>query len=848
MRGQVMEKVNVKKTRQLGLCLSCEICMAVCPADAIAMEYKFGQFLPKVNEEKCSNCGHCLAVCPGIDLDPSELGCKKDFIEAFMGNCLECYTAHSKNFSIRQKSSSGGLVTTLVTELMKNKEFDAAFVLDFDKFIGKPARLKATNEINEILKSAKSKYIPASVYDVIKTLQKQDRKRYVIVGTPCQIYGIKKFISKFEISEENLLFLGLFCAQTMNFNVIQYFEDKFRKQNEKLVKFEFRTKDKGGWPGHTKLVFDSGRKLIVDRSIRLELKKFFQLNRCLFCLDKMNRFADISFGDCYIEGKGSFHGKSSVIVRTIKGKQIFQKYSKLFAVERENWKKIAESQNPTDIRENLGYTKFFIKKQGLSPKTEQGYEDNAEIAKSLSRAQKHVKWGMKYNVNKMRFNLILSRIRSKFGIVEKAVSYGVTLLPIIGKDMFIHHWGRTEKESTGKNIIIVGGQLFNKGAQAMTFTVVDQLKRKFPDKTIYLLSTADFNRTKEEKAKYNFEILPWNPLSFVGYKHKIFLKHSKYDYLEETIHEVIRDAAFFVDISGYALSSQWNLRGNLRYLFNIATAKKYSVPYYIFPQSIGPFNYPLKFRVFLYPLLNVYLRYPKKIFVRENEGVKAVRKITGNIEKSYDIVLQNKNYNIHNVYRDNIHLKNIKIEPNSVGIIPNSKVLDRASSNKFYALYVQLINRLIDAEKNVYVVRHSYEDLEICEKIKSFFADNKNVKLVSDDLNALELENVVSQFDFVIASRYHSVIHAYKNGVPALVIGWATKYFELLESFDQLDYFFDVRKGINIEKMSSKLDKMILNYKKERRKIANKTAHIQSKENIFNLFDTELTAKLPVAA
>lgn len=806
------------------------------------MEHKFGQFLPKVNEEKCSNCGHCLEVCPGIDLNPANLGCEKNSSDVFTGTCLECYTAHSNNFAVRQNSSSGGLITTLIAELIKNKDFDAVFVLDFDKFGGEPARLKATNDINEILKSAKSKYIPASVYNVIKTLQKDGGKRkYIIVGTPCQIYGIKKFTSKSEISEENLLFLGLFCAKTMNFNIIRYFEDKFRNQNERLAKIEFRTKDKAGWPGNTKLVFDSGRKMIVDRNIRLGLKKFFQLNRCLFCSDKLNRFADISFGDCYIEGKSSFHGKSSVIVRTDKGKNIFQKYSSLFTVERESWKKIAESQNLSDMRENLNYAKFFAKKHNIAPKTELNYDVNAQVTKRLSKLQKHVKWGMNYNVNKIRFNIVLSRVKRKIGRAQKLLKYGVVFLPIIAKDIFIRRVGRTEKESTRKNIIIVGGSLFNKGAQAMTFTVVDQLKRKFPDKTSYLLSTPDFEIEEEEKMKYNFKFLPWNSLGFLGFKRKIFLKRSRYDYLDDAIHEVIKDAAVFIDISGYALSSQWSFRGNLSYLFNIATAKRYSIPYYIFPQSIGPFDYPLKIRLLLYPLLRMYLRYPKKIFVREKEGVKAVSKINGNVEKSYDVVLQNKNYNTDNIYRDSIHLKNIKIEPKSVGIIPNSRVLERSSLNNFYSIYVQVINRLVYAKKNVYVVRHSYEDLEICEKIKSFFPDNKNVKLISDDLNALELENVIRQFDFVIASRYHSIVHAYRNGVPALVIGWATKYFELLESFDQLDYFFDVRKGTDIEKISNKLDEMIINYEYEREKITNRIAYIKNKENIFNLFDADST-------
>ena len=108
------------------------------------------------------------------------------------------------------------------------------------------------------------------------------------------------------------------------------------------------------------------------------------------------------------------------------------------------------------------------------------------------------------------------------------------------------------------------------------------------------------------------------------------------------------------------------------------------------------------------------------------------------------------------------------------------------------------------------------------------------MKLIPDDLNAIELENVIKQFDFVIASRYHSVVHSYKNGVPALVIGWATKYFELLEDFDQLDYHFDVRDGININEIDDKLDKMILKYKYERDKILNKM-DVVTKENIFDI-------------
>jgi len=393
---------------------------------------------------------------------------------------------------------------------------------------------------------------------------------------------------------------------------------------------------------------------------------------------------------------------------------------------------------------------------------------------------------------------------------------------------------------TQRNIIITGGELFNKGAQAMTFTVVDQIRRRFPEKKIYLFSTGDFDREDEEKSMYKFDILPWNlrtKLRLLDFPNRLFMKRGKYGYFEENIRNVIKNAYFFIDISGYALSSQWDLFTSADYLLNIVIAKKYSVPYYIFPQSIGPFDYPLQDKIFLFPLMKLYLKYPKRILTREKQGFRSVRKFSKkNTEIGYDIVLQNKEYDLSNIYNKDVHFKNIKIEPNSVGIVPNSRVIERAKPDVIYSVYYSLINRLIEVKKTVYILRYSQEDLEVCEKIKNLFAENKSVKLIFDDLNAIELENIIKQFHFVIVSRYHSLIHSYKNGIPALVIGWATKYSELLENFNQLNYLFDVRNEIDTNKAGSKLYNLIQNYKLEKEKIANKMKFL-IKDNIFDIFN-----------
>jgi len=69
------------------------------------------------------------------------------------------------------------------------------------------------------------------------------------------------------------------------------------------------------------------------------LKDYFQLNRCRFCIDKFNQFADVSVGDCYIKGEEDFKGKSNIIIRTLKGKEIFESHKEIF-----NYKEIYSSQ------------------------------------------------------------------------------------------------------------------------------------------------------------------------------------------------------------------------------------------------------------------------------------------------------------------------------------------------------------------------------------------------------------------------------------------------------------------------------------------------------------------------
>ncbi len=363
----------------------------------------------------------------------------------------------------------------------------------------------------------------------------------------------------------------------------------------------------------------------------------------------------------------------------------------------------------------------------------------------------------------------------------------------------------------------------------MTFTAVDQLKRRFPDKEIYFFNTQDFLRSEREKEIFNFKILPWEldtKLGLLGIPGKlssIIFEGNRNKEIENQIKDVLKNSFLAFDISGYSFSSQWKFSFSIHYLLNIMIAKRFDIPFYILPQSIGPFRYSIFQKIFLFPLMKFYISYPDKIFVRERNGLKWIGRFRErDFELSYDMVLLNREYNLNIYIKKEIPFKEIKIEANSVGIIPNVRVLERTKKEILYPIYFSMIKRILDSERKVFLLAYSKTELEIIKEIFEFFKRDNNVKILTDDLNVFEMVNVIKQFDFIVSSRYHSIVHAYKNGVPALAIGWSEKYPEIMGEFGQSDYCFDVRNELKEKEIIEKLEKLLINFKKERKKIIKK--------------------------
>lgn len=394
-----------------------------------------------------------------------------------------------------------------------------------------------------------------------------------------------------------------------------------------------------------------------------------------------------------------------------------------------------------------------------------------------------------------------------------------------------------------RNIIITGGELFNKGAQAMVFITVDELKKRYPDHKIYLLSEMDLRRPKEERDIYTFDFTGWYPIKFARAQSNFFLRQmcklrNSREYNET--YELYSNCDLMIDISGFALGSNWSYESCSLYLDHLEFAKEFDIPVYIMPQSFGPFDFKGENSKELDERIRHLMPLVKIVCAREQEGFEylANHYHFNNVVQKVDLVLNNKGIDFCHIYKNEPTLKRFSIPSKSVGIIPNSMTETVCEKGRIYKLYEIIIQLLVNEGYFVYIVGHSESDLELCNSIKKMF-DNERVVLIDQNLSCLEFNELVSKFDFVIASRFHSIVHAYKNCVPCIALGWAGKYQSLLSLFHQEAYAFDFRKGFSIDCLINRTQLLEKNLANEVVTISEVLKEIQL-DNIFDVLPEKL--------
>ncbi len=297
-------------------CVQCGVCVAACPTDSIGIG---SDDLPEL-VKMCTGCSLCWDFCPRGGLQYEATWKISGNGNGHRGNGLghveESFTA--KVDPHIEGVQDGGFVSALLISLMENDEIDGALLAresETERWKGEAFLATTPEEVRECAGSFYNQTLALGHVD-FKGYELPPNPRIAVVGTPCEIEGIKAMQARpwtwgTSQVEAITLTIALLCTKSFNY--------------EKLMLEEIRDKRNVDLDTVGRVDIIRGKLIVQD----LEGETVFEepirdfhnaaLKGCDECADFMGHAADISVGSV-----GSEDGYSSVLIRSDEGLAAFE--------------------------------------------------------------------------------------------------------------------------------------------------------------------------------------------------------------------------------------------------------------------------------------------------------------------------------------------------------------------------------------------------------------------------------------------------------------------------------------------------------------------------------------------
>ncbi|MGE3541889.1 MAG: Coenzyme F420 hydrogenase/dehydrogenase, beta subunit C-terminal domain [Candidatus Tectimicrobiota bacterium] len=316
-----------------GLCIGCGSCVAQANAVDVRLDFDaFGQYIPRGPASWRQHRTWGLArTCPFSPLASNEdelaPALFPDAVQqhAAVGRFHAAYVGHVAEEDFRAQGSSGGMVSWVLTELLRTGMIEAAVhvVATADpQQEGRFFQYQISRTAEAIRAGAKSRYYPVELSSVLRTIRAVPG-RYAVVGVPCFIKAVQLLRREEPLLRARIVCtLGLFCGHMKSARFLESFAWQLGVGLETIQHVEFRRKDPQR-PASTytvQLTLTDGRVVqrdwwhLVDGDWGAG---FFQHAACNFCDDVVAETADLSCGDAWVEPYASDgRGTNVVIVRS----------------------------------------------------------------------------------------------------------------------------------------------------------------------------------------------------------------------------------------------------------------------------------------------------------------------------------------------------------------------------------------------------------------------------------------------------------------------------------------------------------------------------------------------------
>lgn len=371
-------KNSIQKLVTEGYCIGCGGC-AVNEKSIRIEENDIGLYEAKLASNESNNHAE---VCPFLSSQNESIIGEEYYSQASsfdktVGHYQAVYTGHVNEPILRNKSSSGGLLTWLLEQLLNNGKIDGVVHVSESEDGDALFNYRLSTTIEEIRHGAKSKYYPVNYTKVIQELKTKDLK-VAFVGVPCFVKSIRLLCeSDNELKRRIPFCISLFCGHLKSKGFADMIAWQQGVHPDKLSKIDFRVKNNTQAHQYSLQVeskSDIGRHRNPE-SIRNLFGMdwglgYFKPKACDWCDDIAGETADITFGDAWLpEYQHDAGGHNIVVVRHPEILQILESgvSSNLISLNQEPVEKVYQSQaaNYRHRHEGLDVRQRHAKLKGM---------------------------------------------------------------------------------------------------------------------------------------------------------------------------------------------------------------------------------------------------------------------------------------------------------------------------------------------------------------------------------------------------------------------------------------------------------------------------------------------------
>ncbi|MFQ5795328.1 MAG: Coenzyme F420 hydrogenase/dehydrogenase, beta subunit C-terminal domain [Candidatus Bipolaricaulia bacterium] len=296
-------------------CIRCGTCVTACPSGSISIAEDDRPTLVRM----CTGCSRCWDFCPRSGLRYESvwqlIGDRAN--AGGLGTVQTAYTARTKSERLRASAQDGGVITTILETLLTAEEngIDGALIAKQSRDRPWKGEAFLATTVEALHQGAGSFYNQTMALGYLNELNRADLPpdpRIAIVGTPCEIVGIKALqqhpwegSAGWQKKIDAVVYtIALMCTRNFDYDRLAF---KLKQRDIELeavgkidvIEGELHLYDKQG-------------EVILQEDIR----RFHDaaLRGCDECGDFTGKAADITVGSI-----GSRTGYSSVLIRTSTG-------------------------------------------------------------------------------------------------------------------------------------------------------------------------------------------------------------------------------------------------------------------------------------------------------------------------------------------------------------------------------------------------------------------------------------------------------------------------------------------------------------------------------------------------